>query len=96
MSTYEEFMIIINVALLIIAILNYTHKKIAVLPLVSVERLFFVKHSPERMGLLHRADFLVKYIIIKVLRFFNTILLTLEKWLHQGSLDCNLVKYKGG
>ena len=26
MSTYEEFMIIINVALLVIAILNYTHK----------------------------------------------------------------------
>ena len=43
------------------------HNEIAVLPLVSVERLFFVKHSPERMGLLHRADFLVKYIIIKTL-----------------------------
>ncbi len=27
MSTYEEFMIIINTTLLIIAILNYTHKK---------------------------------------------------------------------
>ena len=27
MSTYEEFMIIINTVLLIIAILNYTHKK---------------------------------------------------------------------
>lgn len=27
MSTYEEFMIIINIALLIIAILNYTNKK---------------------------------------------------------------------
>lgn len=27
MSTYEEFMIILNVALLIIAILNFTHKK---------------------------------------------------------------------
>lgn len=29
MSTYEEFMVIINVALLIIAILNYTHKKVS-------------------------------------------------------------------
>ena len=27
MSTYEEFMIIINVAILIVAILTYTHKK---------------------------------------------------------------------
>lgn len=32
----------------------------------------------------------------KMEQSFNTILLTLEKWLHQGSLDCNLVKYKGG
>lgn len=27
MSTYEEFMVILTVALLIVAILNYTHKK---------------------------------------------------------------------
>ena len=27
MSTYEEFMIILTVGLLIVAILNYTHKK---------------------------------------------------------------------
>ena len=86
MSTYEEFMIIINVALLIIAILNYTHKNSRPAPLVSVERPFFVKHSPERMGLLHRADFLVKYIIIKVLGFFNTILPTAGKATPDGGL----------
>jgi len=27
MSTYEEFMVILTVALLIVAILNYSHKK---------------------------------------------------------------------
>ncbi|WP_415983065.1 hypothetical protein, partial [Anaerostipes caccae] len=27
MSTYEEFMVIINMALLIVAILSFTHKK---------------------------------------------------------------------
>lgn len=27
MSTYEEFQIILGVAMLIVAILNYTHKK---------------------------------------------------------------------
>lgn len=35
MSTYEEFMIILATASLIVAILNYTHKKIAVLLLAE-------------------------------------------------------------
>ena len=32
MSTYEELSLIVSIALLVVAILNYTHKKIAVLP----------------------------------------------------------------
>ena len=31
MSTYEELQLVVSVALLIVAILTYTHKKIAVL-----------------------------------------------------------------
>lgn len=31
MSTYEELMVILTIAMLIVAILNYTQKKVAVL-----------------------------------------------------------------
>lgn len=42
MSTYEELQLIVSVAMLIVAILNFTHKKIAVLcTLASLGQLFF-------------------------------------------------------
>ncbi|MFR2318978.1 MAG: putative holin-like toxin [Enterocloster sp.] len=40
MSTYEELQLIVSVAMLIIAILNYTHKKIAVLTLQKSTAIF--------------------------------------------------------
>ena len=40
MSTYEELQLIVSVAMLIIAILNYTHKKIAVLTLRKSTAIF--------------------------------------------------------
>ena len=40
MSTYEELQLIVSVALLIVAILTYTHKKLAVLLLAEETTIF--------------------------------------------------------
>lgn len=64
MSTYEELQLIVSVALLIVAILTYTHKKQPSCP-GKLTTTFQYIVSPERGALTSLTGCLVKYIILQ-------------------------------
>ena len=62
MSTYEEFMVILTCASLIVAILNYTHKKWPSCP-DKADDYFLVQSFAGAGELRSPSDYPVKYII---------------------------------
>ena len=64
MSTYEEFMVLLTFAILIVTILEYVnHKKIAPPLLQSKGAIFHQHFRRKRIGVSYRIGCLVKHII---------------------------------
>ena len=69
MSTYEEFMVLLTIGLLIVAILNYTHKKQR--PSSGKVGRYFLTIA-KRIGFIYRSTVLVNILYIPLTKLSNT------------------------